>query len=61
MVTTDPVFPNTIYLLQAFDIYRHAEKGHTCVVYLTAPPQDSIMASRPVRARTADLHRVKVG
>jgi hypothetical protein len=45
MVTTDPVFPNTIYLLQAFGIYRHAEKGQTCVVYLTAPPQGSSVAS----------------
>jgi hypothetical protein len=35
--TTDPVFPNTIYLLQAFDIFRHARRGTSCVIEVTAP------------------------
>ena len=35
--TTDPVFPNIIYLLQAFQIYRHAQGGAPCVVKVTAP------------------------
>ena len=34
---TDPVFPNIIYLLQAFDGYRHMRKGAPCVLHVTAP------------------------
>jgi len=41
MVGGDPVFTNTIYLLQAFNIYRHAQNGKPCVLMLTAPPADS--------------------
>ena len=37
MVTGDPVFVNTIYLLQAFNIYRHALNGKKCVIMITAP------------------------
>ena len=43
--TTDPVFPNIIYLLEAFNVFRHANKGVPCVVRLTAPPDSLPMAS----------------
>jgi hypothetical protein len=43
--TTDPVFPNIIYLLQAFDIYRHARNGTPCVVMVTATPDSAPLAS----------------
>jgi len=48
MVTGDPVFVNTIYLLQAFNIYRHALNGKKCVLMITAPIESrngSAMAS----------------
>lgn len=45
MVTSDPLFPNTIYLLQAFDSYRHAQNGRPCVIMLSAPPDSNGMAS----------------
>ena len=37
IVTGDPVFVHTIYLLQAFNIYRHALNGKRCVLMITAP------------------------
>jgi len=43
--TTDPVFPNLIYLLQAFSIYRHAVNGQRCVVMITAPRESAPLAS----------------
>jgi hypothetical protein len=43
--TSDPVFPNIIYLLQAFDIYRHARSGTPCVIMVTAPPDSAQLAS----------------
>lgn len=46
--TTDPVFPNIIYLLQAFRMYRNAlGHGAKCTIYITAPP-DSVPAARMV-------------
>jgi hypothetical protein len=45
IVTGDPVFPNTIYLLQAFDVYRHYRKGAPCVLYVSATPGDSGLSS----------------
>lgn len=44
--TTDAVFPNIIYLLQAFRMYRVA-LGHDaqCTVYITAPPDSVPTAS----------------
>jgi len=45
MVTTDPVFPNTIYLLQAFSGYRYAEAGRPCVIMLSAPISTNSMPS----------------
>ncbi len=42
---TDPVFSNTIYLLQAFSIYRHALDGSPCQIKVTAPPESQSMAS----------------
>jgi hypothetical protein len=39
LVAGDPVFVNTIYLLQAFDIYRHALNGKKCVLMVTAPAE----------------------
>lgn len=45
LVTGDPVFVNTIYLLMAFDGYRHYQHSKPCVVMLTAPPQSAGMAS----------------
>jgi len=46
IVTSDPVFPNIIYLLQAFRMYRVA-LGHDtrCTVYITAPPDSAETAS----------------
>jgi hypothetical protein len=46
MVTTDPVFPNTIYLLEAFRMYR-VPIGHDakCTIYVTAPPEAEAIAS----------------
>jgi hypothetical protein len=43
MVTNEPVFTNTISLLTAFDIYRHADKGKPCVVMITAPTDSNPM------------------
>lgn len=46
MVTTDPVFPNTIYLLEAFRMYRVAlGQKAKCTVYVTAPPEAEALAS----------------
>lgn len=45
MVPGDPVFGNTIYLLQAFNIYRHAQNGKPCVILLSAPSDGGLMAS----------------
>ena len=45
MVTTDPVFPNTIYLLEAFNTYRHAQNGRPCVILLSEPTGGGSMAS----------------
>jgi hypothetical protein len=48
MVAGDPVFVNTIYLLQAFSIYRHALNGRRCVLMITAPADNkngNLMAS----------------
>ena len=44
IATTDPVFPNLIYLLQAFDIYRHALNGQRCAIVLTAPRESEALA-----------------
>jgi hypothetical protein len=43
--TTDPVFPNIIYMLQAFNIYRHVLVGAACRIKVTAPPTSAEMAS----------------
>jgi hypothetical protein len=43
--TSDAVFPNIIYLLQAFDVYRHYRKGAPCVLYITATTKDSGISS----------------
>jgi len=44
--TSDPVFPNIIYLLQAFRMYRVALGPDTkCTVYITAPPNSAATAS----------------
>lgn len=43
--TTDPIFPNIIYLLQAFSIYRHALNGTACQIKITAPPESQPLAS----------------
>ena len=48
MVTTDPAFGNTTYLLQAFNVFRHAQNGKPCVLLLSAPvgnSQSAAMAS----------------
>ena len=37
IITTDPVFPNIIYMLQAFHIYRTVRHGGPCVLKVTAP------------------------
>jgi hypothetical protein len=42
--TIDPVFPNTIYMLQAFNIYRHVLAGSPCQIRVTAPPESAAMA-----------------
>lgn len=42
--TSDPVFPNIIYLLQAFQIYR-GEQRKPCVIYFTAMPDSLPLAS----------------
>jgi len=45
IATDDPVFPNIIYLLQAFRMFR-IELGPTtkCTVYVTAPPESVSIA-----------------
>jgi len=44
--TTEPVFPNIIYLLKAFRMYRFAIGHDTkCTVYITAPPGSTQFAS----------------
>jgi hypothetical protein len=43
--TNDAVFPNIIYLLQAFQIYRGAQNGKPCVIWITAPPESKPLAS----------------
>jgi hypothetical protein len=45
MVTTDPVFPNTIYLLLAFAGYRKAHNGGPCVIMFSAPAGSNAMPS----------------
>jgi len=45
MVVGDPAFVNTLYLLQAFSIYRHALDGKPCVIMVTAPRASNGMAS----------------
>jgi hypothetical protein len=45
ITTTDPVFPNLTYMLQAFSIYRHALNGQPCVVMVTAPRESAALAS----------------
>lgn len=45
LITTDPVFPNTIYFLQAFNIFRHRLNGEPCVIKVTAPRESEPMAS----------------
>lgn len=41
----DPVFTNIIYLLQDFRIYRGAQQGKPCVIYVTAMPDSLALAS----------------
>lgn len=43
--TTDPVFPNLIYLLQTFTMYRQVLKGQPCVIVITAPSESRALAS----------------
>jgi hypothetical protein len=43
--TIDPVFPNIIYLLEAFHTYRVYAKGEPCVLRVTAPPDSMPLAS----------------
>jgi hypothetical protein len=43
--TTDAVFPNLIYLLQAFQIYRGAQSGRPCVLWITATSDSAALAS----------------
>ena len=43
--TTDPVFPNLTYMLQAFNIYRHALNGERCITMITAPRESAPLAS----------------
>ena len=43
MVAKDPVFTNTISLLMAFDIFRHAQKGKPCVIMITAPSDSNML------------------
>jgi len=43
--TTDPVFPNVIYLLEAFHVYRHQRKDEPCVLRVTASPDSLPLAS----------------
>jgi hypothetical protein len=45
MVTTDPVFGNTVNLLQAFQLYRGGRHGEPCVMYFTAPKESRLLAS----------------
>jgi len=39
--TTDPVFPNIIYMLQAFSMFRTAAHGEMCVMSFTVPASGS--------------------
>jgi hypothetical protein len=43
--TTDPVFPNLIYMLQAFAVFRSEVHGESCVVRITAPATSQPLAS----------------
>ena len=43
--TTDPVFVNIIYLLQAFSNFRNGLHGEPCVVRVTAPSESLAFAS----------------
>ncbi len=46
IVTTDPVFPNIIYMLQAFNIFRHQhEQSRPCVIRFTATRKSLPLAS----------------
>lgn len=45
IVVGDPVFVNTLYLLQAFNAYRHTMEGKPCVIMVTAPRHNNGMAS----------------
>jgi len=43
--TSDPVFPNLIYMLQAFAVFRGEVHGESCVVRVTAPATSQPLAS----------------
>jgi hypothetical protein len=43
--TSDPVFPNLIYMLQAFAVFRGEVHGESCVVRITAPATAQPLAS----------------
>jgi hypothetical protein len=43
--TSDPVFPNLIYMLQAFAVFRGEVHGESCVVRITAPAMSQPLAS----------------
>jgi hypothetical protein len=45
VVTTDPVFPNLIYMLQAFRTFRNNTHGEPCVIKFTAVPESQDIAS----------------
>jgi len=45
IVTTDPVFPNLIYMLQAFRQFHNELNGEPCAIKFTATPERYDMAS----------------
>jgi hypothetical protein len=52
MITGDPVLGNTISLLMAFDMFRHAQNGKPCVLMLTMPSSDN---NNPMPSMIAQL------
>jgi len=43
--TSDPVFPNIIYMLQAFNSFKRDMNGEPCVLYASAPKETVALAS----------------
>jgi len=42
--TTDPVFPNLVFMVRTFSIYKEALNGEPCAIEVTSPPESASIA-----------------